>query len=113
MACKRDVRCFHASQCYDAIDHEATAGLIANETIASRSLVQLSRTAIAGAEAWWQSFSRPFLHYPGRGYLRRTAVHGRTVQRPLLPCRPDPTASAANCQVRLGQRRQLARHGKS
>ena len=39
MACKRDVRCFHASQCYDAIDHEATAGLTANETIASRSLV--------------------------------------------------------------------------
>ena len=50
MACKRDVRCFHAWQCYDAIDHEAMAGVTANETIASRSLVpQLSRTAIAAA----------------------------------------------------------------
>ena len=90
MACKRDVRCFHASQRYDAIDHEATAGLIANETIASRSLVQLSRTAIAGAEAWWQSFSRPFLHYPGRGYLRRTAVHGRTVTASAATMSPRP-----------------------
>ena len=53
------------------------AGVTANETIAtevSGPSAEPHRHCGGGAEAWWQSFSRPFLHYPDRGYLCKIAV---------------------------------------